>query len=372
LLTALALFGLVGAAAAAAVPTASGTAERGAALGKPVIGKAVTVPSTPLAGKRFLVSFKVTRSDTKAPLMRGIMACDPSIAGKVMTHSESFRAGIARLSFVVPANAAGKMMKVKLTIRAVGGSSTRVTAFRIQQAAKPAASISGVSVSEGNSGTKTMSFPVALSAASTQTVTIGYATADGTATAGTDYLAASGTLTFKPGETAKTISVTVNGDTIVEPDETFTVSLSKATSVGLGTASATGTITNDDNGPRSGHYVGTTSLGKAISFDVTADLKSLANLDTVIDLNCAEVQGFTVTDEFTLTGPFIDVAPDWSFNLSIPVSDPEFTANFAFSGKLAVPGSASGSFRFDMNLLNTPSGTVHCSTGDVTWSANAS
>ena len=209
-----------------------------------------------------------------------------------------------------------------------------------------------------------------LSSATSQTVSVQYTTRDGTATAGADYVAANGTLTFKPGETAKAVTVAVNGDTAVETDETVTVTLLNPVNAKLGTASATGTITNDDVAPRSGHYVGTTSLGKAISFDVAADLKSLSNLDTIIDLNCAEVQGFTVTDRFQLPGPFITVAPDWSFGLSIPVSDPDYTANFAFNGKLALPGSASGTFRFDMNLLNTPFGTVHCSTGDVTWTAS--
>ena len=56
-------------------------------------------------------------------------------------------------------------------------------------------------------------------------VTVGYTTANGTATAGTDYTASSGTLTFAPGVTTQTIAVKVTGDTAVEPDETFTVTL---------------------------------------------------------------------------------------------------------------------------------------------------
>ena len=364
------LVALVGSAVAAA-PSASGTSQTRAG-GKPVIGKAMPVPAQPAAGKRFTVSFKVVSSGTKAPLARGTMICDPSVSGKVIAHQESFRNGMARLSLLVPSSAAGKVLRVKLTIRTAGGSATRVTNFGVQRAVVPSVSIAGVSVAEGNSGTTTLSFPVKLSTAAAAAVSVDFATANGTATAGSDYIAASGTLTFKPGETAKAITVAVTGDTVIEPDETFTVSLSRPASAALGTASATGTITNDDVGPRTGHYVGTTSLGKAISFDVAPDLKSLANLDTIIDLNCAEVQGFTVTDRFTLPDSFVSVAPDWSFNLSIPVTDSEFTANFAFNGKLAVPGSASGSFRFDMNLLNTPFGTVHCSTGDVTWSASAS
>jgi len=62
-----------------------------------------------------------------------------------------------------------------------------------------------------------------------ESVTVDYATADGTATAGDDYEEASGTLTFAEGETTKTIEVTVNGDTDIEDDETFTVNLSNVT-----------------------------------------------------------------------------------------------------------------------------------------------
>jgi hypothetical protein len=89
-------------------------------------------------------------------------------------------------------------------------------------------------------------FTVTLSPASTQTVTVNYATANGTASAGSDYLAASGTLTFAPGVTARPISVTVNGDTTVEPNETFAVTLSGSANAVIGAATSTGTITNDD------------------------------------------------------------------------------------------------------------------------------
>jgi hypothetical protein len=106
-----------------------------------------------------------------------------------------------------------------------------------------------VSVTEGNSGTKPLTFTLTLSQASAAPVTVDYATADGTATAGSDYAAASGTLTFAPGETSKTISVLVNGDTDYEANETFTLNLSNQVGANLAKAQATGTITNDDAAP---------------------------------------------------------------------------------------------------------------------------
>ena len=111
-------------------------------------------------------------------------------------------------------------------------------------------SIAAASVVEGNSGTTTASFPVRLSRASAKTVTVNYATADGTATAPGDYTAIPSTrLTFNPGTTSATIPVEVQGDTVVEPDETFTLTLSSPTNARLGNATATGTITNDDDAP---------------------------------------------------------------------------------------------------------------------------
>ena len=81
-----------------------------------------------------------------------------------------------------------------------------------------------------------MTFTIALSTASPLKVSVHYATTDGTATAGSDYTTTSGKLVFAPGETSKTISVPVVNDTVVEPDETFTLTLSQPSNAGLGTA----------------------------------------------------------------------------------------------------------------------------------------
>ncbi|MEO8062897.1 MAG: Calx-beta domain-containing protein [Pseudomonadota bacterium] len=113
----------------------------------------------------------------------------------------------------------------------------------------PTLSIDDVSGNEGNAGTATALFTVTLSAAAAVPVTVNYATADLSATAGSDYTAASGTLTFAAGQTTKTINVTVNGDTTVEPTETFSVTLSAPGAATIAKASGTGTITNDDVAP---------------------------------------------------------------------------------------------------------------------------
>jgi uncharacterized repeat protein (TIGR01451 family) len=110
--------------------------------------------------------------------------------------------------------------------------------------------IRDVAVLEGNAGATTASFTVSLSSPSPDTVSVGYATANGTATiADGDYAGASGTLTFLPGETSKTIPVTVNGDTKFEDNETFFVDLSDATNTIIGDGRGVGTISNDDAPP---------------------------------------------------------------------------------------------------------------------------
>ena len=76
-----------------------------------------------------------------------------------------------------------------------------------------------------------------------------YATADGTAITGSDYTATSGVLTFNPGDTTKTITVNVIGDTTVEPDETFFVKLTLPSGATLDASQGTGTIVNDDTAP---------------------------------------------------------------------------------------------------------------------------
>jgi len=107
-------------------------------------------------------------------------------------------------------------------------------------------SISGTSSVEGNVGDRIFAFRATLSASSPQAVTVNYQTQDGTALAASDYVARSGSVTFAPGQTERNILVLVKGDTTVEPNETFTVRLTGATNAALGSATAVGTIENDD------------------------------------------------------------------------------------------------------------------------------
>jgi hypothetical protein len=115
-----------------------------------------------------------------------------------------------------------------------------------QPPAPPTLTITDVTITEGNSGTRNVVFTVSLSAASTEMVSVNFATANGSATAGSDYQANFDTLTFAPGETSRTITVLVNGDRLGEANETFFVNLSGATNATIADGQGTGTIFDDE------------------------------------------------------------------------------------------------------------------------------
>ncbi len=112
----------------------------------------------------------------------------------------------------------------------------------------PSISVGDFAALEGNAGTTPFTFTVSLSNASYQTVTVDWVTANGTATtAGSDYAAGGGTLTFLPGGTTQSATVNVNGDTTDEPDETIFVNLSNPANATPGDVQGQGTIQNDDS-----------------------------------------------------------------------------------------------------------------------------
>ncbi len=150
----------------------------------------------------------------------------------------------------------------------------------------PSLAINNISVSEGNSGTTTATFTVTLSIASASEVTVNFATADGTAVNTSDYAFNSGVLTFAPGETSKTIVVTINGDTAVESDETFSVILSGASGATLADSEGVGTISNDDSPPVPSLSIGDVSVvegnrnSKRMTFTIT--LSAVSSLSTTV------------------------------------------------------------------------------------------
>lgn len=130
---------------------------------------------------------------------------------------------------------------------AIPGNTTDSATVTLSNDDQPIITITGNTLREGSTGTTNATVTVNLSGAYNQSVSVNYATQDGTALAGSDYTTTRGTLTFQPGETSKMISVPVLGDTAVEGNETFAVNLSSPVNATLSANnSAIVNVTNDD------------------------------------------------------------------------------------------------------------------------------
>jgi hypothetical protein len=247
---------------------------------------------------------------------------------------------------------------------------------RLRRLKKVSISIADASVSEGNAGSTTVSVPVALSAASPLAVSVGWATADGTAASGSDYTAASGRLTFAPGETQKTIAVTVAGDTVIEADETLTVQLSAPVNATIGQGSATVAIQNDDAAAAitAGSYQGLAGNGSYVFFTVTPDRGITAlrfnDLTEICNGGAATLPGGS---DFGTNVAHIDSAGGFhasgTWSGSQRNGDIEYTYWSAdvvghFTSPTAVTGTITEKYE-----LNYQGAHYSCSSGQVTWSA---
>jgi hypothetical protein len=203
-------------------------------------------------------------------------------------------------------------------------------------------SINDVTVTEGNSGTKSATFTVTLSAALGQAVTVNYATANGTATAGADYAAASGPLTFAAGQTSKTVAVSVSGDTAIENDETLTVTLSGGGGVTLADAQGLGTLTNDDFPTLA---IGDVTLNEGNSGTTNAvfTVSASAPSPQTITVNYATANGTATagSDYAGQTGNLTFTAGQTSKTITVVVNgDTTMEPNETFVVNLSAPGKA--------------------------------
>src|SRR5207249_590500 len=136
-----------------------------------------------------------------------------------------------------------------------------------------------------------------------------YATADGTAIAPADYTAVPATtLTFNPGETNKTVSVQIKGDTLNEPNETFTVNLSNPANATITTATGTGTIIDDDPPPSVTLSLSGSPMAEASGVaTVTATLSAPSG--QTVTVNLAFSGSATLTSDYTRSGTSIVIPP---------------------------------------------------------------
>lgn len=212
----------------------------------------------------------------------------------------------------------------------------------------PSLSINDTSVVEGDGGTTQATFTVLLSTASGQGVTVNYATADNTATAGSDYQPTSGTLTFNSGETSKTFAVTINGDTTFEAGETFFVNLSGAANASISDSQGIGTITNDDPAPPT-----PTFLINDVSVAEDAGGNSVATFNVTL----SQANGNVVTVDFATADGTATAGADYQSangTLSFDTGETSKTISVKLIGDTLVEPDET----FFVNLTNATGGAI--------------
>ncbi len=221
----------------------------------------VQAVDTAFAGSPFAVESTFVRSCTGSINPTGVNAPAAGGSGSVNVTAACSWTAISNAAWITVTSGSGGTGNgnVAYSVAANPGLARTGTitvasqTFTVSQAAPavlPVLSIDDVTVTEGHSGTVNASFAVTLAPAATGTITVDYATADGTATAPADYTAGIGTLTFPAGSTSQTVTIPVTGDTAIEGDEAFFVNLSNSPVV-IGDAQGIGTILDDDTPPLS-------------------------------------------------------------------------------------------------------------------------
>jgi hypothetical protein len=192
---------------------------------------------------------------------------------------------------------------------ATTGAIANFTVVRLQTQGAVTIDIGDSTVVEGDAGPVSAGFPVTLSAPSAGPVTVNFATANGTATAGTDYTATSGTLTFAPGTTSQIISVSVTGDVLDELDETYFVNLSAPTGGSIGDGQGLGTIIDDD-GPTINIGDATVTEGDAGTVDAAFAVTLSASSPGPVTVAFATADGTaTAPGDYTPTTGVLTFAP---------------------------------------------------------------
>jgi Calx-beta domain len=187
-------------------------------------------------------------------------------------------------------------------------------------AAAPSVSVNDASVVEGDSGSKNAVFTVSLSAAASGDVTVDYATSGGSATAPDDYAAASGTLTFAPGELSKQVSVAVVGDVLDEPHETYSLNISNPSGATLSRARGLGTIL--DNDPAVSLSVNDVSAPESAgTASFTVSLSGVSGKVVTVDYTTADGTATAAADYGSAQGTLVFLPGETSKSVSVALVD---------------------------------------------------
>jgi uncharacterized repeat protein (TIGR01451 family) len=204
----------------------------------------------------------------------------------------------------------------------------------------PAISIGDVSLNEGNAGTTPFQFTVQLTNPSENPISVNYTVTPGSATPITDYAPIAGTLNIPAGATSGTITVNVVGETLLEPNETFTVTLDTPSGATITDGTATGTIVNDDAQPTISINDVTLGEGNAglTPFTFTVSLSNPSTLPVTVNYTTTPDNATPVTDFTPAVGTLI-IAPETTSNTITVnvVGDTVFEPNEQFFVNLSDP-----------------------------------
>jgi Calx-beta domain len=209
--------------------------------------------------------------------------------------------------------------------------------------ALPAISILDASVPEGNAGTSEGVITVQLSNPSAEQVTVDYATSDGTATAGSDYVSATGSVTFTPGQTVATFPVTILGDGADEADETFTLTLSNPQNATIADGIGQVTITDDDPLPSLSvdDVAVTEGQSGSVNATFTVSLAGLTNRTVTVDYATADGTAQAPGDYTATSGTLIFTPGQTTQPITVAViGDPAAEPNETFFVNLSLPTNA--------------------------------
>jgi beta-lactam-binding protein with PASTA domain len=241
--------GLTQAAAASMITTSGLTVGSVTTASSPTVPAGSVISQTPAAGSSVAPGSSVTlvvSSGSSLVTVPNVVNLTQASATSAITGAGLVVGSVTNLSStIVPAGSVISQSLLAGTLAPAGS----VVALTVSSGT-PGLSIANASVTEGNTGCSpctSLIFTVTLSAPSSQTVTVAYSTLAGTASASADFNAASGTLTFAPGEVTKTIAIQVVGDTRRENTETLTARLSGAVNATITRVDGMGMIVDDDS-----------------------------------------------------------------------------------------------------------------------------
>ena len=223
----------------------------------------------------------------------------------------------------------------------------------------PQLSINDVTITEGNSGTGNANFIVSLSNPSNQTITVAYQTGNISAVAGTDYITQTGTITFNPGEVSKTVGVIVNGDTLIENNETFKVNLLTPVNATIADGEGIGTINNDDIPTITVNNL-TVVEGVDNNATMTFTLSTPLNQGVSVNYSTTASTATANSDYTPVSGTLTIAAGATTATLSIPIvndnlNEPNETFNLALSNPV-------GAVLVNANPVITITDTIQSST----------